>query len=242
MSGGGTLTFTELKLFLRDPASTIVTVALPVAIVVVFGVIAQPGNGDTDPIMTYFPTMALALGLAQLALNLTPTTLAGYREKGILRRMSTTPVHPAKMLTAQLVISIGLAVVAAVLVTLVGHLGFQFDLPQHVPGFLAAFALGCTALFSVGLLVAAVAPSARVATGVGVGLFFVSLVFGGVFMPAENLPPFLVRIGDFTPLGATMQSLRDSWGGTMPEQEHLAVLGGYTIVAALAAARLFRWE
>jgi ABC-2 type transport system permease protein len=219
MSGGGTLTFTELKLFLRDPASTIVTVALPVAIVVVFGVIAQPGNGDTDPIMTYFPTMALALGLAQLALNLTPTTLAGYREKGILRRMSTTPVHPAKMLTAQLVISIGLAVVAAVLVTLVGHFGFQFDLPQHVPGFLAAFALGCTALFSVG-----------------------RLVFGGVFMPAENLPPFLVRIGDFTPLGATMQSLRDSWGGTMPELLHLAVLGGYTIVAALAAARLFRWE
>ncbi|MBP2320188.1 ABC-2 type transport system permease protein [Kibdelosporangium banguiense] len=241
MSGGGTLTFTELKLFLRDPASTIATVALPVAIVVVFGVIAQPA-GDADPIMTYFPTMALALGLAQLALNLTPTTLAGYREKGILRRMSTTPVHPAKMLTAQLAISVGLAVVAAVLVTLVGHLGFQFELPQHVPGFLAAFGLGCAALFSMGLLVAAVAPSARVATGVGVGLFFVSLVFGGVFMPAETLPPFLVRIGDFTPLGATMQSLRDSWGGTMPEPLHLAVLGGYTIVAGLAAAKLFRWE
>jgi ABC-2 type transport system permease protein len=241
MSGGGTLTFTELKLFLRDPASTIVTIGLPVAIVVVFGVIAQPG-GDTDPIMTYFPTMALALGLAQLALNLTPTTLAGYREKGILRRMSTTPVHPAKMLTAQLLISMGLAVVATVLVILVGHFGFQFDLPQHVPGFLASFVLGCMALFSVGLLIAAVAPSARVATGAGVGLFFVSLVFGGVFMPAETLPPFLVRIGDFTPLGAMMQSLRDSWGGTMPEPLHLAVLGGYTIVAGLAAAKLFRWE
>lgn len=241
MSSGTTITFTELKLFLRDPASTIVTVALPVAIVVVFGVIAPPG-GATDPIMTYFPTMALALGLAQLALNLTPTTLAGYREKGILRRMSTTPVHPARMLTAQLLIGLGLAVVAAVLVTVVGHFGFQFDLPRHVPGFLVAFLLGCTALFSVGLLVAAVAPTARVATGVGVGLFFVSLVFGGVFMPAENMPAFLVRIGDFTPLGATMQALRDSWGGTMPEPMHLVVLGGCTVVAGLAAARLFRWE
>ncbi|MFC0113753.1 ABC transporter permease [Kibdelosporangium aridum] len=241
MSGTGTLTLTELKLFLRDPASTIVTIALPVAIVVVFGVIAQP-NGSKDPIMTYFPTMALALGLAQLALNLTPTTLAGYREKGILRRMSTTPMNPAKVLTAQLAISFGLAVAAAVMVVLVGHLGFQFTLPEHIGGFLAAFALGCTALFSVGLLVAAIAPSARVATGIGVGLFFASLVFGGVFMPAENLPPFLVRIGDFTPLGAAMQSLRASWSGTMPEPLHLAVLGAYTIVAGLAAARLFRWE
>jgi ABC-2 type transport system permease protein len=241
MSGAGALTFTELKLFLRDPASTIVAVALPVGIVVVFGLIAQPG-GDSDPIMTYFPTMALALGMAQLALNLTPTTLAGYREKGILRRMSTTPVHPSKMLVAQLLISVGLAVVAAVLVTVVGHFGFGFELPQHVPGFLAAFLLGCAALFSVGLLVAAIARSARVATGIGVALFFVSLVFGGIFMPAETLPPFLVRVGDFTPLGAMMQSLRDAWGGTMPEPLHLAVLGGYAIVAGFAAARLFRWE
>nr|WP_042182986.1 ABC transporter permease [Kibdelosporangium sp. MJ126-NF4]CEL15277.1 integral membrane protein [Kibdelosporangium sp. MJ126-NF4]CTQ95682.1 integral membrane protein [Kibdelosporangium sp. MJ126-NF4] len=241
MSGTGTLTFTELKLFLRDPGSTIVTIALPIAIVVVFGVIAKPG-GDHDPIMTYFPTMALSLGLAQLALNLTPTTLAGYREKGILRRMSTTPMNPARLLTAQLVISVGLAMVAAVLVVLVGHFGFGFTLPQHIGGFLAAFVLGCAALFAVGLLVAAIAPSARVATGIGVGLFFVSLVFGGVFMPAETLPPFLVHVGDYTPLGAAMQSLRASWGGTMPELLHLTVLGGYTVVAGLAAARLFRWE
>ncbi|MCE7006526.1 ABC transporter permease [Kibdelosporangium philippinense] len=182
------------------------------------------------------------MGLAQLALNLTPTTLAGYREKGILRRMSTTPMNPSKVLTAQLAISFGLATIAGILVVLVGHVAFQFTLPQHIGGFLAAFALGCTALFAVGLLVAAIAPSARIATGIGVGLFFASLVFGGVFMPAENLPSFLVRIGDFTPLGAAMQSLRASWGGTMPEPLHLAVLGTYTLVAGLAAARLFRWE
>jgi ABC-2 type transport system permease protein len=241
VAGTGTLTFTELKLFLRDPASTLVTIALPIAIVAVFGMIAHPTTNN-DPIMTYFPTMALSLGLAQLALNLTPTTLAGYRERGILRRLSTTPVHPAKMLTAQLLISVGLAVVSMVLVTLVGHYGFGFTIPQHAAGFLLSFLLGCSALFSVGLLVAAVAPSARVATGIGVGLFFASLVFGGVFMPAETLPPFLLHVGDYTPLGAAMQSLRASWGGTMPEPLHLAVLGGYTLVAGLAAARLFRWE
>jgi ABC-2 type transport system permease protein len=235
------LIYTELKLFLRDPASTIVTILLPVAIVAVFGMIANP-TGDHDPIMTYFPTMALALGLAQLALNLTPTTLATYRERGILRRLSATPMHPARMLVAQLVISMGLAVVAVVAVILVGHFGFGFDLPQHVPGFIAAFTLGAAALFSVGLLVAAIAPSARIATGIGVGLFFVSLLLGGVFMPAETLPPGLVKIGEYSPLGAAMQSLRDSWGGTMPEMPHLAVLGGYTLVAGLVAAKLFRWE
>jgi ABC-2 type transport system permease protein len=237
----GTLTTTELKLFLRDPASTIATVGLPVAIVVVFGMIVHPAENN-DPVLTYFPTMALCLGLAQLALNLTPTTLAGYREKGILRRMSTTPMPPSRVLIAQLVISLALAAVAVVLVILVGHFGFGFGLPRHLGGFLASITLACTALFSVGLLVAAVAPSARAATGIGVGLFFVSLVFGGVFMPAETMPSFLLRIGDYTPLGAAMQSLRASWGGTMPEPLHLAVLGGYTVAAGVLAARVFRWE
>jgi ABC-2 type transport system permease protein len=241
VAGTGSLTITELKLFLRDPASIIVTIALPVAIVVVFGVIANPATND-DPVLTYFPTMALCLGLAQLALNLTPTTLAGYREKGILRRMSTTPMPPSRVLLAQLVTSIGVAAVAVVLVILVGHFGFRFSLPQQTLGFLVSIALACTALFSIGLLVAAVAPSARVATGIGVALFFVSLVFGGIFMPAEMMPPFLRQIGDYTPLGAAMQSLRASWGGTMPEPLHLGVLGGYTVVAGVAAARVFRWE
>jgi ABC-2 type transport system permease protein len=241
MAGTGVLAVTELKLFLRDPASTIATIALPVAIVVVFGMIAHPSTND-DPVLTYFPTMALALGLAQLALNLTPTTLATYREKGILRRMSTTPMPPSRVLLAQLLISLGLAAVAVVLVIVVGHFGFQFDLPQNAGGFLASIVLACTALFSVGLVVAAVAPSAKAATGIGVGLFFFSLVFGGVFMPAEVLPPFLLHVGDYTPLGAAMQSLRASWGGTMPEPLHLAVLGGYTVVAGALAARFFRWE
>jgi ABC-2 type transport system permease protein len=186
--------------------------------------------------------MALALGLAQLALNLTPTTLAGYREKGILRRMSTTPMPPSRVLLAQLMISLGLAAVSVVLVLVVGHFGFKFQLPQNGGGFLLSIALACTALFSVGLIIAAVAPSARVATGIGVALFFASLVFGGVFVPAEMMPPFLLRVGDYTPLGAAMQSLRASWGGTMPQMLHMAVLGGYTVVAGALAARFFKWE
>jgi ABC-2 type transport system permease protein len=237
----GTLTATEFKLFLRDPASTIITLALPVPLVIVFGVVAHPADNN-DPILTYFPTMALCLGLAQLALNLTPTTLAGYREKGILRRLSTTPMPPSRILLAHFLIALTLAAVSVVLVILVGHLGFSFQLPQHLGGFLVSITLTCTALFSVGLVIAAVAPSARVATGIGVGLFFASLVFGGVFMPAETLPPFILRIGDYTPLGAAMQSLRASWSGTMPELLHLAVLGGYTVVAGVVAARMFRWE
>jgi ABC-2 type transport system permease protein len=237
----GKLVVSELRLFLRDPASGLIVIALPVALVAVFGAIAHPRDGH-DAIESYFPVMAVTLGLSQMALNLMPTALAGYRERGILRRMATTPVHPARLLGAQLAVGMLLAAVSLVLVVGVGALGFGFDVPRQPAGFLVAFVLGAGALFAVGLFVAAVAPSARGATGIGVGLFFVSLLFGGVFMPTETMPKFMVTIGDYTPLGAAMRTLRASWDGSWPQASGLAVLAAFVAVFGVLSARMFRWE
>ncbi|MCG5214459.1 ABC transporter permease [Streptosporangium sp. KLBMP 9127] len=235
------LTHHELRLFLRDPASTLVVLVLPVGMVVLFGAIMNPGGGS-DPIETYFPSAAIALGLAQLGMNLLPTTVAGYREKGILRRMATTPIHPARLLGAQFAVGALLAVVAVALVVAVAALAFGFDLPGRPLAFLVTCVLGILSIFAVGLLVAALAPTSRVATGIGIAVFFVSMVFGGVFMPAETLPEFMLTVGDYTPLGAFMQALRASWAGGWPEPLHLLVMAVVAVVFALASAKMFRWE
>ncbi|GII92657.1 ABC transporter permease [Sinosporangium siamense] len=231
----------ETRLFLRDPASVLVVLALPVALVALFGVIARPGEGDAA-IKTYFPAMALALGLAQLTLNLVPGTLVGYRERGVLRRMAASPVGPGRLLGAQLAVGGVLSVVSLVLVVAVGTLGFGFETPARAGATLIVFVLGTLALFAVGMLVAALAPSTRAATGIGVGVMFASLIFGGVFMPAENLPDFMVAVGGYTPLGAFTQALRASWAGAWPEVLHLGVMAGWAALCGLLSARLFRWE
>ena len=68
-----------------------------------------------------------------------------------------------------------------------------------------------TSLFAIGLLVAAVAPSNRVATAVAIPMFFVVMFLGGVYLPRVYLPDVLIRIGDFTPPG--VQGLQDAWLG-----------------------------
>ncbi|RBQ17403.1 ABC transporter permease [Spongiactinospora rosea] len=235
------LTKYELKLFLRDPAATLIVLVLPVGIVALFGVIMAPGGGK-DAIETFFPSAAIALGLAQLGMNLLPSTMAGYREKGILRRMSGTPVHPALLLGAQLVVGALLALVSMALVVAVGVAAFGFGPPGSIPAFLLTFVLGVMSLFAVGLLVAAIAPSGRVATGIGVAVFFVSIVFGGIFVPVESLPAFIADVGDFTPLGAFMQALRASWAGAWPEPLHLGVMAVVALGFSLLSAKMFRWE
>ena len=103
-------------------------------------------------------------------------------------------------------------------------------------------ALGIAALFSLGLLVAAAAPSARSAAGLGWLLFFPNMFLAGVYFPTEDMSAVMRQIGDFTPLGAALHAVRDSWMGVDPRPEYLGIMAAYAVIAGALAARFFRWE
>ncbi|RFS83534.1 ABC transporter permease [Actinomadura spongiicola] len=239
------LTLTELKLFLRAPESVFFVPGLPLLLVTVFGVILDPGDAPDrlrGPLMDYFPAMVLSLTLAILSILIMPSTLVGYREKGILRRMATTPVGPDLVLVAQTLVSAMMAVATLVLVTVLGTVAFGWSTPGDVAGVAVAFLLAVSALLAVGLFIASISTSGGMATGIGLFVFFPSLFLSGVAMPAEAMPPNLASAGEFTPLGAAMRGLRDSWTGSFPETSHLLTLAVLTCVFGAAAVKLFRWE
>jgi ABC-2 type transport system permease protein len=246
MSALTKLTVVESKLFLRDRVAAPLTLVLPLLLVIAFGLI--PGIRDPDPDLggqaplELVAAIGVAIALAMLGLSVLPTVLATYRERGILRRLGATPVHPASLLGAQLVVSMAAAVVSIALLLGVGSLAVGLPMPRQLAGFGLAFLLGLAALFTVGLLVAALAPTTRAATGIGMSLFFPSLFLAGVYVPREAMPPVLRHISDFTPLGAALQSFRDTWTGDLPRPLHLATMAGYAVLAGFAAARFFRWE
>ncbi|MEU6737324.1 ABC transporter permease [Streptomyces physcomitrii] len=245
MSGRTKLTYVETKLFLRDPTAVFFVIALPIMLLTIFHFVTEKSQDDAatkESMEAFVPAMAISLCLTMLALNLLPTTLATYREKGILRRMAASPVHPANLLLAQLVINLATATLSAVLVLVVGRAAFDTPAPESVGGFVVSFALGTWALFAIGLVIAAVAPGSKAATAIGLSLLFPSLFFGGAFVPKEDMPSTLSTIGDYTPLGAALQALRDSWEGQWPQALHLSVLAVLAVVGTAAAAKLFRWE
>jgi ABC-2 type transport system permease protein len=240
------LTLTELKLFLRDPTALFFAVIFPPMLLAILGAIPsfrEPTEdlGGQRVIDVYVPiTIAFVLGM--LAISVVPTYLATYREKGILRRLSTTPVRPSSLLLAQLAMGMGMALVGVTLVLGVGIVVFDTAVPQQFLGYLVAFVLAAAASFAVGLLIAAVAPSGKAASGIGTILFFPMMFLAGLYFPREVMPDVLRRIGDFTPLGAGVQALQDATTGTWPQPLHLAVLAAIAIAASLTAAKLFRWE
>jgi ABC-2 type transport system permease protein len=92
------------------------------------------------------------------------------------------------------------------------------------------------------MLVAGVAPTARTAVGLGWLLFFPNMFFAGVYFPTEEMSPGMRQIGNFTPLGAALHAVRDSWMGIEPRMEYLGIMAAYAVIAGALAARFFRWE
>lgn len=246
LTGLSKLVAMEAKLFLRDPTALFFGLLFPPLLLAVLGSIPgfrEPSKdlGGLRVIDIYVP-IVIAFVLAMLALSLVPTVLATYRERGVLRRLATTPLPPGRLLLAQMVTAVTTALLAVILVIAVGSLAFGVAMPKQVGGFLLALVLGSASVFAIGLVLAAVAPTGRAASGLGSILFFPMVFFAGLYVPREVMPDVLRRISDFTPLGATVQSMQDATNGAWPSALHLAVMAGVTVVAGLAAAKLFRWE
>ncbi|PRY40344.1 ABC transporter permease [Umezawaea tangerina] len=234
----------EAKLYLREGVMAYFSLLFPTILLLVLGAIPMlrspdPTFGGLRFIDGYVGTLVV-ITLGYLGLQRVPTTVATYREKGVLRRLSTTPLHPAKVLTAQLVVNLAAAVTSVVLVVAAGKLVFDIDLPHHPVGFVLATLLGATSLFALGLVIAALAPTARAATGVAGVLFILIMFFGGAYLPRFLLPEAVNTVGRYLPPGVA--ALQNAWVGTAPEPLHLVIMALITAFAGTVAARTFRWE
>src|SRR5258705_3754558 len=157
------LTRTEFRLFLRERVGPIWGVGFPLLLLIILGSIPsfnrpKASLGGLTELDLYVPIL-IGFVIAMLALNVLPPVLATYREKGILRRLRTTPVGPARVLTAQLVIDVAVVVVTMALILAVARIAYGVALPRQLGGFVLAALLAPIALLAVGLFVAAAPPT-----------------------------------------------------------------------------------
>jgi ABC-2 type transport system permease protein len=240
------LAVTEFKLYLRERVGPIWGLVFPLLLLVIFGSIPSfnrpdPDFGGQTELAVYVPIL-VAFVTAMSQLVALPMTLAGYRERGVLRRLRTTPVGPGRVLAAQLVVNlVALAVTEALLLT-VARVGYGVPLPRQFAGFVIAALFGAAALMAIGLFIAAVAPSARAAQAIGTILFFPMMFFAGLWLPIAQMPTVLRTISHGAPLGAAVQALQDAAQGDWPHPVQLVTMAAYALVFGLAATRLFRWE
>ncbi|GGS80593.1 ABC transporter permease [Nonomuraea spiralis] len=236
----------EAKLHLREWPFMIFTIGLPVGLLLVLG-LSVPDMTKADAsglrvVDTHMPAMMALLALLTLACSVLPTVLAGYREQGVLRRMSTTPVHPVRLLTAQLVINVTVGAVSTLVLIVTAKLVFGSAAPRQWAGFVLVFLLGTAAMMAIGLVIAALAPNGKAASGIGSMVMFPLMFVGGMWLPREAMPDALRVVSDYSVAGPFAQALKDTWAGHSPQLLHVVVMAAGLVLFGGLAVRLFRWE
>jgi ABC-2 type transport system permease protein len=246
MNGFSRLALVETRLFLREKAALLGVFGLPVALVVGFGLIpgfSDPQKGLSDQIGTeYIAALGVAIVLASLGLTGVPMVIGQYRQRGILRRLGVTPVRPLTLLMADLTVWAASAILSVALVVAVVRFAFHVPVPAAPGWFILAVVLGLASLLALGMLAAAVAPTARGAAGIGWLLFFPNMFLAGVYFPTEEMSAAMRQAGNFTPLGSALHAVRDSWMGIDPRPEYLGIMAAWALIAGALAVRFFRWE
>ena len=236
----------EIKLLVRDVA-TILWVALPPMALLGIG-LGIPGFRDPQDdlgglrlVDIYLPIL-LVFTLALTGTMSVASTLAGYRHQGVLRRLRTTPVGPVPLLAAQLVAQLLFAVVAVTLTIAVAIGVFDVAIPASRSTSVLSLALAAWTLFSIGLIIGAVAPNPTVAPAIGSLVWIPLMVLGGLRFPREAMPTVMRQISDLSPTGAAVDALQHAWFGAGPSTSSLLVLVVSAVVFGATAAVVFRWE
>jgi ABC-2 type transport system permease protein len=237
---------TEVRLFRREPGALFWILLFPTLLLVILGSIPSFRHHEADlgglrTIDVYVP-VAVLLGLIVGGLQSMPQTLTGYRERGILRRMSTTPVRPTALLTAQMTVYGGAALASALLALLVGRFAFAVRLPEQPAGYLLALVPAVLVALALGAVISALSRTTKIAGAIGSAVFFPSMFCAGVWAPVQTMPDVLARIVGYTPFGAAAEALNRAAAGDWPGWTHLGVLVAWTVLLTAAASRWFRWE
>ena len=243
------MTTIETKLFFRETPTVFFTFAFPLIMLFIF---ASGVGGDADDVITVGDSVRSEIGMmvtgfigmiiAITGLSAMPTTIAAYRERGILRRLGATPVHSSMIVGAQIGVQMIMTALGGVLLIVVGLLFYGLDLPAVPLNVVPAFILGGLSMFAVGYVIAALIPNLRAAQVVGQALFFPMIFLSGATIPRVSMPEALQRVGDFLPLTHVVNVAQDLWFDQTWNVTSLAVILGILVVGAAVGSRTFKWE
>ena len=233
----------EARMVARDTSGLIVPLGMPLLILTMNGL--GTSGVDLPGGLTAFDVHVVPLSLVVVvalvgAVNM-PSFLAYYRKTGVLKSLAVTPVNPALVLVAQVVISVAQTLIGVALALTVAVAVFGMNPPLDPIAGVAVFGLAAAAMYSVGVVVAAISPTPNASVAIGLVAFFAMGATGGMFGPTQNLPGVLATIGEYLPFGAAVTSLGAAWQGEPIDPAHLVGPAVAIVLGSIAAVRFFRW-
>ncbi len=240
----------EQKAFWRNPAAAVFTFAFPLLFLFVFSSLNSGGELESRggiSFVTFFVPGIVAFGVISACYTNIAMKMAISRDLRILKRIRGTPVPPWAYLAGQVGSSIVTAVELVAITVAAGVLVFDVDFRWDTVGGLAAtLALGAACFCALGLAVSGLCPNGDAAPAIVNFLLFPLVFVSGIFFPIDDAPSWLQSLAKLFPVQHLANGLQYAFDPRTAAPGvnggDLAVLAAWTLIAAVLALRLFKWE
>lgn len=191
----------------------------------------------------YLPGM---LGVALLWLGIfgTAQPVVTQRVSQIYRRIGLTAISRERILTAEVGWRVTVGLLQAVTFVVIGYLGYGVGI-QSWRLFIPTMLLGILVFVCLGYVLAGIGRTIESSMAISQIVNFPMMMLSGSIMSAEMLPGFFQPIVKVLPLTYLSDLLRQAMvgaPGNFPIWLSFSVLGGWLLVTAILAVRLWKWE
>jgi ABC-2 type transport system permease protein len=242
--------------YVYDPSSTAVTTKIQFLSSIVAA--ANQTMSGTRPFMTlaeqsilhkqyrfieFFVPGIIAMAVMTSCLSGALNMNAELRQKGILRKLATTPITPVEWLLSNILYQWILAVVSTAAILLVSYAVFGVRL--QINGWLPLYiVLEVFAFVGIGMMLTPLAQEAESAAAAAHAFLFPMMFLSGTFFPVEMMPGFLQKFARALPLYYVNEGLRASmiFSDGMIALRCAAIIGAVAAVVFAAGAVVTRWN
>jgi len=244
---------TNFVMYIREKSALFWVIFFPIGMMLIFGAIYGNERIDPrDPTLTAISFIApglIVLSLMSNGLVGNASTMASWREKGVLARVQTTPLPVWQLLLSRIIMQSVIMVGQAAL--MLGTSVVVFNARYDWAGVLAAtpaVIIGAVLFMAMGQAVAAVVSKVTTVEVVAQVINFPLMFLGGLWQPIDALPDWLESISRYLPSTLVADLVRtpmlSTWGvePSLPMWMGLLGVAIYFAVSVFIGARFFKWK
>ncbi|TCO50270.1 ABC-2 type transport system permease protein [Kribbella antiqua] len=241
----------DWKVFWRSPSSVFFAFVLPIMFLIIFVTVfgnqrMELADGELVRGSTYYLPAIVTLGLIQSTFANQAVSLTASRERGLLKRLRTTPLPTSTFMAGRLITSAAAAILLVVVLTAIGRFVYGVAVPTTtIAAGLLALVVGTFTFSALAFAVSTAIPSQDAAVpitnAVTLPLYFIS----GVFIPQELIPSGVREVAQVFPVkrlyDAFLTVFDPATSGAGLELTDLGIVAAWGLAATTVAISTFRW-
>jgi ABC-2 type transport system permease protein len=211
----------------------------------IIAIVPEKSTGGDFEFIDYLAPGIVAMSIMQTGIFGMSMFIVSAREKGILKRIQATPVSPAYLLAARIMVSVAVMGLQTVILLTIAVLVFGVEIVGN-PFLLASMVImGALVFIMLGFIISSFSKTTESAESFSNVISLPMMFLGDVFIPISVLPDYVQLISKALPLtylSDTYRKVMLHGAGIEDIWTNVVILIIFGLIMFAGAVKLFRWD